>query len=270
MDNSIIIEKIKSSFCNLTSFKVRANTLEIITAYSTINSKFVSVFITFTNGKIVLTDSGWLDQNYYETPIYDDSEDVIKRIILSFKTNYGVKSTLDNYGVEYYYKTCSNIDQIPSAVIDLANFIVGVVNSFCVPYKDEKEERERETFRKDANDFLKVNYAESVKLRSSLDDFQSIKFSAIINKNSRLYLLSYVTGSTQTYFENDLRKSIVNFEIAVKSKYVDYIKERVTLVNDKSDGYSPEKSANIFDLLLEKTTRPPIKWTDKEQITEFI
>lgn len=270
MDNQNIIDKIKSSFCSLTSFKIRANTLEVITAYSTINSKFVSVFITFTNNKIVLTDSGWIDQNYYETPLYDDSDDIIKRIISSYQTSYNVKSTLDNSGVEYYYKTCSNIDQIPSAVFDLANFIVGVVNSFCVQYKDEREEKERETFRRDANDFLKGNYADTVKLRSSLDDFQSIKFSAIINKRSTLYLLTYVTGSTQTYFENDLRKSIVNFEIAAKSKYRDVIKERVTIVNDKSDGYLPDKSAYIFELLSEKTTRPPIKWTEKEQITEFI
>lgn len=270
MDNRNIIDKIKSSFCNLTTFKVRSNALEVITAYSTINSKFVSVFITFTNDKIVLTDSGWIDQNYYDTPLYDDSEDIIKRIIYSYKTSFNVKSIIDKLGVEYYYKTCGNIDQIPSAVFDLANFIVGVVNSFCIQYKDEKEEKERETFRKDANDFLKGNYADAVKLKSPLDDFQSIKFSAIIIKNSNLFLLNYVTGSTQTYFENDLRKSIVNFEIAARSKYRDKIKERVTIINDRSDGYLPDKSAYIFELLNEKTTREPIKWTEKERISDFI
>jgi len=270
MDNQNIIDKIKASFGNLTNFKVRTNALEVITAYSTINSKFISVFITFTNNKIVLTDCGWLDQNYYETPRCDDSEDIIKRIISSYKTSFNVKSTLDNAGVEYYYKTCSNIDQIPSAVFDLANFIAGVVNSFCVQYKDEREEKERETFRKDANDFLKGNYAETVRLKTSLDDFPSIKFSAIIHKSSKLILLNYVTGSTQTYFENDLRKSIVNFEIAAKSKYRDIIMEKIAIVNDKSDGYLPNKSAYIFELLNEKTTKKPIKWTEKERITEFI
>lgn len=270
MDNNQIIERIKSSFCNLTNFKVRQNALEVITAYSTINSKFVSVFITLTNNKIVLTDSGWIDQNYYETPLYDDSEDIVRRIISSFKNSFNVKSTLDNSGIEFYYKTCENIEQIPSAVFDLANFIVGVVNSFCIQYKDEKEEKERETFRKDANDFLKVNYADNVRLRSALDDFKGIKFNAIVNKGANLFLLTYVTGSTQTYFENDLRKSIVNFEIAVKSKYRDNIKERVTIVNDKSDGYLPEKSSYIFEILNEKITREPIKWTEKERILELI
>lgn len=270
MNNQEIIEKIKSAFCNLTNFKVRNNALEVITAYSTINSKFVSVFITFTKNKIVVTDSGWIDQNYYDTPLYDDSEFIINRVTNSFQSSFNVKSTVDKEGVNFYYKTCDNIEQIPSAVFDLANFIVGVVNAFCIQYKDEKEEKERETFRRDANDYLKANYTDKVKLRSALDDFQSIKFNAIINKSSKLYLLTYVTGSTQTYFENDLRKSIVNFEIAVKSKYTDLIKERLTIVNDKSEGYLPDKSAFIFELLREKTTREPVKWTEKERLLELI
>ena len=270
MNNQEIIEKIKSSFCNLTNFKVRQNALEVITAYSTINSKFVSVFITFTNKKIVITDSGWIDQNYYETPLYDESEFIVDRIITAFKSSFKVKSTFDKGGVQYYYKTCDNLDQISSTVFDLSNFIVGVVNAYCIQYKDEKEERERETFRKDANDYLKVNYSNQVKLRHSLNDFPSIKFNAIITKGSKLYLLTYVTGSTQTYFENDLRKSIVNFEIGVKSKYQDLIKERLTIVNDQSEGYLANKSTSIFELLKEKTTREPVKWTEKERILELI
>lgn len=135
MNNKEIIDRIKSSFCSLTNFKVRQNALEVITAYSTINSKFVSVFITFTNNKIVITDNGWIDQNYYETPLYDESEIIVRRIKALFQSSFNVKSTLDKEGIEYYYKTCENLDQIPSAVFDLSNFIVGVVNAFCVQYK---------------------------------------------------------------------------------------------------------------------------------------
>lgn len=270
MENKTVIEQIKKSFCNLTSFKERENALEIITAFSTINNKFVSVFITITNQKIVVTDSGWIDQNYYETPYSEESEDLIRRIIASYAMNFKVKSTLDKSGVEYYYKICEKIEEIPSVVFDLANFIVGAVNSFCIQYKDEKEEKERETFRSDANTFLKINYSEDVKLRHYLDDFKNIKFNAIITKKSKLNLITYVTGSTPNYFENDLRKSIVNFEIALKSKYVNFIDEKITIINDKSEGYSPEKSSSIFQLLNEKTTKEPIKWSEKERILEYI
>jgi hypothetical protein len=270
MDNENIIKRVKSSFCNLTKFKERGNSLEVITAYTTINDKFVSVFITRTNGKIVITDNGWIDQNYYETTFFEDSENLISRIKTFFINSFGIKSTFDKQGVEYFYKTCDNVEQIPSSVFDLANFAVGVINANCIQFKDEKEERERETFRRDANNFLKSNYAESVKLRQPLDDFQSIKFNAIIVKNTDLYLLTYVTGSTQTYFENDLRKSIVNFEIAQKSKLRDNIREKITIVNDKSDGYLPDKSSFILELLKEKATRDPIKWTERERVLEII
>jgi hypothetical protein len=270
MNNPDVIERIKASFCGLTSFKIRKNALEVITAYSTLNSKFVSVFITFTKDKIVLTDNGWIDLNYYDTPNYEDSEFLINRVKHSFQSSYNVKSTIDKEGVCYYYKSCDNIDQIPSLVFDLANFIVGVVNSYCVQFKDEKEEKERETFRKDASGFLKVNYSDKVRLRGALDDFNTIKFNAIITKGSDLYLFTFITGSTQSYFENDLRKSIVNHEITLKSKYRPYIRERLAIVNDSSDGYQPQKSSIIFELLREKTTREPIKWSEKEQILELI
>lgn len=270
MDNQKLIEQIKKSFCNLTSFKERDNVLEIITAFSSINNKFISVFVTLTNKKIVVTDNGWIDQNYYDTPYFEESEDLIKRIISSYSANYSIKSTLDRSGIEYYYKICTKIEEIPSAVFDLANFIVGAVNAYCIQYKDEKEERERETFRSDANAFFKVHYQDNVRLRHSLDDFKNIKFNAIVNKNSKLSLITYATGSSQYYFENDLRKSIVNFEIALKSKYNIYIKEKITIINDESDGYSPIKSSSIFQLLNEKTSREPIKWSEKEQILEYI
>lgn len=270
MNNQEIIENIKSAFCNLTSFKVRQNALEVITAYSTINSKFVSVFITFTNNKIVVTDSGWIHQNYYDTPIYSESENIIKRVTDSFQSSFNIKSTVDKEGINFFYKTCDTIEQIPSVVFDLASFIVAVVNAFCIQYKDEKEEKERETFRNDANNYLSANYTDKVKLRSALNDFPSIKFNALININSSLHLVTYVTGSTQTYFENDLRKSIVSFEFAAKSKYRDFIKERIAIINDKSDGYVPNKSALFFELLSEKTTRDPVRWTEKERILDFI
>jgi len=270
MDNKIVIEQIKQSFCKLTGFKERDNALEIITAFSTINNKFVSVFVTLTNQKIVITDCGWIDQNYYQTPFFEESEDLVKRIILSYSENFNIKSTLDKSGIEYYYKICNKIEEIPSAVFDLANFIVGAVNSFCIQYKDEKEEKERETFKGDANNFLKIHYGNDVKLRHFLDDFKNIKFNAIINKNSKLSLITYVTGSSQYYFENDLRRSIVNFEIALKSKYSMQIKEKITILNDKSEGYSLDKSASIFQLLSEKVTREPIKWSEKEKILNYI
>lgn len=270
MNNQDIINDIKNSFCNLTKFKIRENCLEVITAFSTLNFKFVSVFITFTNNKIVITDNGWIDQNYYETPLFEESENIIKRVIYSYKVSYKIKSTFDKDRIEFYYTTCENTNQIPNAVFNLANFIVGVVNSYCLQYEDEKEVKERENFKKNVNDFLKVHYHDRVKFSTNLDDLKTIKYSAIIKGKVDISLLNYVTGSNQTNFENGLRKSIVNFELAEKSNSRELIKNRIAIVNDESDGYKPDKSSFIFDLLREKTSMDPVKWSEKDKLLELI
>jgi len=270
MELTDIYLMIKKSFCELTSFKIHKEVLEVITAFSTLNNKFISVFIKVESNRIIVTDNGWIDSNTYETPSFDESEEVISKIQLNYSLTYGIKSTYDNYGVAYYYKTCDLVESIPSIVFDVANFIVGVVNSNCIQFKDEKEEKERETFRKEASDFLRIKYLTDVKFRKPLDDLKNIKFNAIINRGSNLFLITYITGSTPSYFENDLRKTIVNFEIVDKSKYRNIIKERICIINNKSEGYQPERSFVILNLLAEKSTREPIKWTEKEKILDYI
>lgn len=265
-----IFNIIKSDFCELTTYKIRNNSVEIITPFSTLNNKFTSVFIKEINNKIIVSDGGWIDLNYYDVNINEESEIIIERVTAYFQQSYHIKTTTDKAGTLFYFKICNSKNEISSAVFDLSNFIVGVVNALGIQYKDEKEEKEKETFRKDANSFLKANYNDNIQLRKPLDDFKNIRFNAIITKNTYIYLISYVTGSTPYYFENDLRKTIVNFEISDKSKYSEHIKEKVSIINDLANGFHPERSKSIMDLLSEKTTREPIKWTEKEKILEII
>ena len=109
-----------------------------------------------------------------------------------------------------------------------------------------------------------------MKLRQSLDDFKSIRFNAIVNRSSRLFLITYITGSTPYYFENDIRKTIVNFEISERSKYNDIISERISIINNESSGYQPERSNAILELLAEKTSKEPVFWNEKERLFDYI
>lgn len=265
-----IFNAVKSDFCELTTYKVRNNSIEIITPFSTLNDKFVSIFVKYSQNQLIISDGGWIDLNYYEVNINEESEAIIDRVTSYYLQNYQIKTTSDNAGTLYYFKVCKSLEEISSAVFDLSNFIVGVVNALGITYKDEKEEKEKETFRQDANSFLVSNFNDNVRLRKSLDDFTNIKFNAIINKGSELNLITYVTGSTPYYFENALSKTIVNYEISEKSKYNSFVKERISIINDLANGYHPEKSRSILNLLAEKTTKEPIKWTEKEQLLEYI
>lgn len=270
ISDNLCQEKIKESFCGLVKFKQRDNLLEVITPFTTINDKFVSVFVVYTRGKYVITDNGWIQGNYYEAEPLEGNDDINDRVRESFSTSYDIRSTVDNNATVFYYKTCLDVDHIASAVLDLASFTVGLVNSLCINYKDEKEAKERDRFKTEANSFLKLHYGNNVKFRQPLDDLNNIKFNAIISKRSDIYLLSYVTGGTPFYFDNDVRKSIVNFEIAMKSKYQGYIKERITIINNESQGYSINPSSSILSLLNEKMTREPILWEEREKLLEIV
>jgi len=267
----LITEIIKKSFCNLVEIKTRGNIIEILTGYSTLNDKFISVFIhTLKDGKFIVSDLGWLDQNYYDTPYYEESEEIIAKIKNTFFLNYKIKLTTNKEGIIYYYKSTYQAEQLSGLVYDLANFLLGNVNSYCIQFKDEKEEKERENFRKEANVFLKNHYEGNVRLKQSLDDFKNIKFNAIVYKGMNLNLISYITGSSTTYFENDLRKSIVNFEISERSISNKHITNKISLINDECDGFNLNKSQSLINLLSEKLTTKPILWSNKEEILEIL
>ena len=271
MESNEIINSIKSSFCNLTNAKIRNNFIEIITGYSTINFKFISVFIHKNkSGKYIISDYGWLDQNYYEISFSDEQEEITERIKQSYIFTYNVKQTEDTEKNIFYYKSTDKISNIASLVFDMANFLVGVVNSYCLRYKDEKDEKEKESFRIAANNFLKQHYNQNVRLERNLTDLKNIKFNAIIFKGNKLNLLTYVTGSTPQYFESGLRKSIVNFEITEKSIEHKDISEKISIINDSCDGFIKSRSQSLLDLLREKSSKEPILWSEKERVLEII
>lgn len=271
MENTEIINLIKSSFCNLTSAKIRTNFIEIITGYSTINFKFISVFIYKSkNGKYIVSDYGWLEQNYYETSFSDEQEEIAERVKQSYLYIYDVKQTEDAQKNIFYYKSTDNASNIASLVFDMSNFLVGVVNAYCLKYKDEKDEKEKESFRIAANNFLKQHYNQNVRLERNLVDLKNIKFNAIIYKGSKINLLTYITGSTPQYFESGLRKSIVNFQISEKSIEKKDIVEKIPIINDSCDGFLKSRSESLLELLREKSTREPILWSEKEKVLEII
>lgn len=246
-----IFKTIKDDFCSLTTHKLRGESLEIITPFSTSNNKFTSVVIKEIKDKYVISDTRWTDLNYYNINMSEESIDIIERRFTYYEQSFGIS---DKAGTLDYFKTCSNPRDIPTNVYDLANFVVGAVNYLGLRNKDDKE-----TFRKDANSFLKVNYGDNVKLQKSLDDLQNIRFNALVTENSDIFLLTYLTGSSSYYITNDLRKNIVYFEISEKSQCSTFIREKISIINDKAEGYHPDKLGRMMCLLNEKVPQEPIK-----------
>ena len=266
---SEIFNLVKSQFCNLTDYRIRGSSIEIITPFSSINNKLASVFIKKISNNYVVGDGGWLDLNYYNIEI-DDEDDLKNNITNQFIEHYDIQFKLDDFGTTHYFKKTEEITHIPSLVFDLSNFICGIVNTYTLSFDDKKERAERDSFKSDANEFIKDKYADSVSFRQSLDDIEQVKFNAVITKSKNIYLITYITGSTPYYFQNDLNKTIVNYELSEKSKYESLIRERISIINDYADGYQPDKSKAVLELLQEKLTRPPLLWSNKDTLVSFI
>ena len=61
-----IIKIIIASFSSLWKVKKYGKTIEIITPFFTTNDCFVSVFLTEREGYYIITDGGWISENYYK------------------------------------------------------------------------------------------------------------------------------------------------------------------------------------------------------------
>jgi hypothetical protein len=82
--------------------------------------------------------------------------------------------------------------------------------------------------------------------------------------------VSYLTGSSPTYFERSISQSIVNIEFAQDSSIRPLIAAIVPLANDRALGYQPNKFKNRLARLEYVSKSPIVNWTDRASITDYL
>ena len=135
-------KRIKKEFCHLFQFKSHGNTLEVITPLVTITNKFISVFITERGNKLIVTDGGWISQEVYEHSMIGDDRDIILTLIAQYKKYYHINQTSVNDSI-FYFRSINDISLLVSSFFDVANFVVNVVNSCSLNYKEKKEKKNK-------------------------------------------------------------------------------------------------------------------------------
>jgi hypothetical protein len=265
-----IFQDVKNSFCSLWAFKVRGNTLEVITPYSTTNLKFISVFVTLQQGQYIVTDGGWLNSSEYQVHIdYDD--DIFMRIFNHYESTYNIKKLEQLKGI-YYFKSTDRADLIPNLVYDLANFLSSIISTSQIQFVDQKEKEDKETFGKIADSFISgIINKEKLKFRKELgEEYKNVRFNAIVSNGNRLKLVKYITGSTLPYFLSSLTKATVDFEITNNSPFNPFIDSRVALINDSAPGFKSDKLFRYIETLEEHTKMPNIRWSEREKLGELL
>ena len=248
----------------------RGETLEVVTPFSTATQRFVSVFIRRREDGFIISDGGWLSEGTYRKHDPEQVSETPDALVEFFSSSLGIIST-ETGDRKIFFKKCSQLSLLSSAVYDVANFLVNVVSTESFVTRKEEDSDAREFFQTRANSFLANHYDRGdVKLRHRFDDLHGVVFNAVIERRSEISIIAYVTGSTDHYFAGDVRKAIVNFELSAKTKYRDHIKRRLSLVDDEAAGYSPNRLDAIMGLMREKTTHDPVLWTNKDALLGMI
>lgn len=268
-----IVYNVRGCFDKLWSWKIRGNdTIEISTPYSTTSSKFVSLFLTIRQGKFVISDGGLLNSEAYESQIDYENQCLLK-ILYHYESYYEIKRTTDNIGIKHYYKSTNKEKLIPNMVYEMAQFISMCASAASVQFEDPKEIEERNNFRTKATSYISSTFTDyNLSFRAPLDkkDFRSVRFSAIVERKSRLNLINFVTGSNTGNFRNSIARANLNFEIASSSKYNDFIDNKLVLLNDTANGYMPNQLFKQIQILEEHTGRESVPWSKREKLLSLV
>jgi hypothetical protein len=260
-------DTIKKDFCHLFQFKSHGDTLELITPLVTLTDKFVSVFVTQRGDKLIVTDGGWIHQHIYDTTLKLDDNEIVLIILNQFKEYYNIKQTIGD-GNNMYFKSVTKSELLSAAVFDIANFIVGVINSYAVDYRDKKEKEDRDKFRTETNVFFKENFRENFK--SNHEVAKGVRFNGVLTINQRLHLFEYVSGSTNHYFEQDLKSAIIDFQLIENIPIISFVKNRIAIFNDSSLGYKNGCPPILVKHLEKHTSHEHILRSDREQVISII
>lgn len=268
MEHKNTFEIIKKEFCSIFSFKTHGDTLEVITPFATITDKFISVFVTERNGKIIVADGGWIEENIYEHPLLGDDKEILEIVVDQYLHHFAILTTIVKGRGKVYYKSTTKFELLPACVFDLANFIVSTVNANALDYKTKHEKEERDKFRTETNNYLKLVFKDDFKANQEIS--QGIKYNGVITRHNKLHLLEYVTGHTPYYFDRDLYRVIVNFQL-VESLFIhSHVANKIAIFNDKSAGYEQGVSPIIVEHLSKFTTRDFITRSNIDIIKDII
>lgn len=254
---------IKSDFCNLFSYKQRGDTIEIITSICTVTNCYVSVFISQKNNEYIVSDGAWIFGRQYENELFEDiDKEIVDKVTNQYIEHYEIKKIVHNHHQTYFYKKTDNIHLVSALVFEVAHFVAAIINAQSLSYLEVKEEAESRQFKKEVNDFFNANYSnDNIKFGSCIVDDSiptTIKFNAIIRTNTMIHLVMYISGTNLSYFTNATCKAITNFEIVSKKRGNANYLTKTVIINNKCDGYQPEKTAEYLNHLTETTNSKPI------------
>ena len=265
-----IFDIIRHAFHSLWKVKHYGKTIEIVTPSFTTNDCFVSVFLTERDGRYIVTDNGWISDNYYNSQFDNDDEAYLK-LYSYYMDRYSIRE-IEAKNKIYYYKSTNDKELVANIVMELSVFISTVVSSSFIEFQENKDKELRQRFRTNVNTFLTDNFdKDEIKLSTyASDNYKDIRFNAVLKKDNKLTLYNYVTGTTDFYFKGSLGRSNMNFQLINKTPLRNKIHKRVTVINNSASGYNLDRLRQYLELIPEQTQSEIVNWSDKHKLIELV
>ena len=263
-----IIESLQSDFNSLWKCTKHGNTLEISVPYLLPNSTLFSIFLTKQGDRYIACDGGSITEileEYCPLPV-DEIYSSLEGMARKFSIKIG-----QNENIPLYFKDCTDAKLISSIAFDVANFAVMATSALVSASSDDLLESPQDRFETKAESFIRSIKPRGLDMasRKEIQEVPGFKFSAVLNSNSKLWLVSYVTGSNLTHFRRSLNDTAKSFQHAWKSSISSAIVKTIPLVNSDAGGYQPMRLSWQFDDLAEDSHGPVIKWSEKERLEEL-
>lgn len=267
-----IFNRIKDAFGGLWATKQRGNTMEIITPFATTNNKFVSVFLSYIAKEYVITDGGWVSNGLYlEEGLPEDSN--FRKALFHFQNSFGVSEVTNRTGALYYYLKVDNEIDIPSAVFDLSTFIQNVISIAEVNFEDKKEKDLKKRFNALANDYIgSIIPKGKLKFNAYLNpDKKDLRFNIIYNiSRHQIYLVNYITGSTNSHFTSSIFKTNTLFEMADQSLLGGNIGKKISLIDNTAEGFDQERLAHFLLHINRFDNSKQVNWSSREELKALL
>lgn len=266
-----ITKLIQSDFGALWRCQQRGNTVEISTPYMLPDSSLFSVFVTCRNGKYIVCDGGSVWEIVSEHCPLPDTE--IKASLDGFSKKFEISECMGGDGQKLFFKSCDKTALIGSLVFDMASFVTTATSVLVAASFDEPDVEPDERFQGKADSFIKSLIPSDSRLKfkahQQIKEVSGVKFSAVIKSASKIWVVSYVTGSHLTYFRKSIGETKMNFEHVWDSSLKGHVKT-IPLLNTEAAGFQPTKLKWQLEMLKKSSGDCLVKWSDRDSIATLL
>ena len=242
-----IIQNAERVFCNISSdfsslwkYKLRGETLEIITPFSTLTGSFISVFLTQRENRFIVTDGQRLIQHLTDLEMLNKRACVY---LAETASHYSVKKT-QTQNSNFYFKSTTDINLLSAYIYDLVFFQNAALNSIYAEATFFNKNKDEQLFSTRANNILQQKIDESTKYQKmfSLDRshnlIHSAGFGSVLTRTSsnNIWAAMYITGSTPTNFCSTIYRANTGFMYVKGDENLKQFIKIAAVIDDQAKG----------------------------------